>query len=75
MDTVGVVYFDRNNYSIANKFSESADARVAWGGREAIESVCSLPKKYDSQDIFFGPKLSIMVIGKDSFNSDKAIES
>lgn len=43
------------------------------GGREAIESVSGLPKKYNSQDILFGPKLSMMVVGSDALDSDKAI--
>ncbi|NOI66951.1 acyl-CoA reductase [Vibrio sp. 99-8-1] len=73
LQTLAVVYFDRNQLKIAEKFSANADVRIAWGGREAIESVGALPRKYNSQDILFGPKLSMMVIGNDVMNSDKAI--
>lgn len=73
LQTLAVVYFDRNQLKIAEKFSASADVRIAWGGREAIESVSALPRKYNSQDILFGPKLSMMVVGSDALNSDKAI--
>ncbi|PCJ32218.1 MAG: acyl-CoA reductase [Gammaproteobacteria bacterium] len=73
LKTMAVIYFDRNQHEIANKFSSSADVRIAWGGREAVESVSLLPKKYTCQDILFGPKLSMMVVGNDALDSDKAI--
>ncbi|WP_217888824.1 acyl-CoA reductase, partial [Vibrio cholerae] len=73
LGTLAVVYFDRHQTKIAEKFSANADVRIAWGGREAIESVSGLPKKYNSQDILFGPKLSMMVVGSDALDSDKAI--
>ncbi|WP_413764599.1 acyl-CoA reductase, partial [Vibrio vulnificus] len=55
LETMAVVYFDRHQMAIATKFSSYADVRIAWGGREAIEAVSSLPKKYNCQDILFGP--------------------
>ena len=73
LETIAVVYFDRHQHDIANLFSSSADVRIAWGGREAVESVGQLAKKYTCQDILFGPKLSMMVIGNDALDSDKAI--
>lgn len=73
LETIAVVYFDRKQQAIANKFSSCADVRIAWGGREAVESVSRLAKKYSCQDILFGPKLSMMVIGNDALDSDKAI--
>ncbi|EJN6712676.1 acyl-CoA reductase [Vibrio vulnificus] len=73
LETMAVVYFDRHQMAIANKFSSYADVRIAWGGREAIEAVSSLPKKYNCQDILFGPKLSMMAIGSDALDSEKAI--
>jgi len=73
LKTMAIIYFDRSQSAIANKFSSCADVRIAWGGREAIEAVSQLPKKYSCQDILFGPKLSMMVIGSDALDSDKAI--
>ena len=73
MQTLAVVYFDSHQTKLAEKFSTNADVRIAWGGRDAIEAVSALPKKYNSQDILFGPKLSMMVIGSDALNSEKAI--
>lgn len=73
LKTIAVIYFDRNQQEIANKFSSCADVRIAWGGREAVEAVSLLPKKYTCQDILFGPKLSMMVVGNDALDTDKAI--
>ena len=73
LESLAVVYFDRHQTRISEIFSSRADVRIAWGGREAIESVAALPKKYACQDILFGPKLSMMVIGSDALDSDKAI--
>jgi hypothetical protein len=73
LGTIAVVYFDRSQGKIAECFSASADVRVAWGGREAVESVAALPKKYTCQDILFGPKLSMMVIDRYALDSPKNI--
>lgn len=73
LETLAVVYFDRNQTELAEYFSSNSDARIAWGGREAIESISSLPKKFTTQDVLFGPKLSMMVVGKDALNSERSI--
>ena len=73
LETIAIVYFDRRQTESAECFSSNADVRIAWGGREAIEAISALPKKYTTQDILFGPKLSMMVVGRDALSSDKAI--
>ena len=73
LETIAVVYFDRNQQEIAELFSSRADVRIAWGGREAVEAIATLPRRFTSQDVLFGPKLSMMVIGNDALSSDKAI--
>ena len=57
LNSIGVVYFDHKNKNIASNFSANADTRIAWGGKEAVESVVNLPRKYNCQDIIFGPAL------------------
>ena len=42
--------------------SESADARIAWGGEEAVSSIRGLPTNWDCEDIVFGPRASMAVI-------------
>ncbi|MCS1408648.1 MAG: Long-chain acyl-protein thioester reductase [Verrucomicrobia subdivision 3 bacterium] len=65
LGALAVVYFPREDLASATAFSEVADVRVAWGGRESIESVMQLPRSLWAEDIFFGPKLSYMAIGRE----------
>jgi len=69
-DSIALVYFDKNNKEASENFSKIGDARVAWGGKDAIEAVLSLPKKHTCEDIIFGPKLSYMVIGKETLTKE-----
>lgn len=64
LKTIAVIYFGKD-HPAGHQISAEADVRVAWGGREAIESITSYPKKYSAEDIFFGPKFSFMVIGRE----------
>lgn len=64
LKTILVLYFPRDHQA-GRDISAAADVRVAWGGREAVESVSAFPKKYAAQDVMFGPKLSFMVIGRE----------
>lgn len=72
-DANTVIYFDRTNKDAAKEFSFHADARIAWGGREAIEAVLDLPKQAGCEDVFFGPKLSYMVIGKENLATSRQL--
>ena len=73
LSTLAVVYFDRNETSLAAQMSEAADIRIAWGGREAMDAVSGLPRKFACRDLLYGPKLSLMVIGAATFDTDKGI--
>ena len=44
---------------------------MAWGGKEAIESIINLKKKINCNDIIFGPKESIAIISKESLAGAK----
>jgi hypothetical protein len=62
-DATAVVYCDRDDQDAARELSLAADVRVAWGGREAVEAIVSLPRRYGTEDIVFGPKLSCAIVG------------
>ncbi|MGP0062367.1 MAG: acyl-CoA reductase [Isosphaeraceae bacterium] len=62
---VRTMYVARDDTASARALSMLADVRVAWGGREAVESVMSLPRRYGTEDIVFGPKTSFAVVGAD----------
>lgn len=59
------LYVDRDDRAAQETLSLAADARIAWGGRDAIETIQALPKRLGAEDILFGPRYSYMVIGKE----------
>ena len=65
-----MVHYHHDDYETAKSLSHCGDVRIAWGSSDAIHHVQGLPKKWDSQDIMFGPKLSFMVIGKEALSSE-----
>lgn len=71
--SVAVVLVDRNDAVWQAGLSKNADIRVAWGGKEAIESITSLPKQVHAEDIVLGPKYSLGVIDKGSLVDYKKI--
>ena len=72
LKTVAVVYFSRNAGKLGESMSKNADVRIAWGGREAVETVASYPSKYDCETVIFGPKLSFAVVTKEMLTDDQA---
>jgi len=64
--TICVVLIDKEDTELQNIISQKADVRVAWGGKEAIETIIHLKRNIFSEDIIFGPKYSYGVIDKKS---------
>jgi len=69
LSCVMVLYIDRDNSKIQSELSKIANVRIAWGGREAIESIVDLPKDIDCNDIIFGPRESLAVISKENISN------
>ena len=63
--SVAAIYFEKDDIDAQNLLSQIADVRVAWGNMEAVETIMNLPKHYGTIDIIFGPRTSLMVIGKE----------
>ncbi len=63
--SIAIIYLDQDDMTNQRKLSLSADVRIAWGGKEAVSTIQMLPKRDGAEDLFFGPKYSYMVIGKD----------
>lgn len=61
-DAVRAIYTERDD-SAGAALSALADVRVAWGGREAVEAIMNLPRRFGTEDIVFGPKTSFVVVG------------
>lgn len=71
LKTIAVIYFDHSDEKAGRKMSMLADARVAWGGREAVSAVTSYPARYDCEDIIMGPKLSFSVVSKEAISDER----
>lgn len=71
-DTVAAVYTERDDLEAAGALSASADVRVAWGGREAVEAVMNLPRRLGTEDVVFGPKVSFAVVGAERLSDTDA---
>ena len=65
------IYVKRDDTKSQMLLSIKSDVRIAWGGREAVETVMSLPRKYGTDDVIFGPKYSFAAVGKNSFDRTK----
>lgn len=72
METVAVVYFSRDAKKLGDLMSKSAHVRIAWGGKEAVETVAGYPSMIDCETIIFGPKLSYAVIAREELSSEQA---
>lgn len=69
LKTISVVYFNRYSDKLGQEMSKEADVRIAWGGRESVETVSNYPARYDAETVIFGPKLSFSVIAKEELSS------
>ena len=70
VQSIAVVYFSRNARELGKMMSLASKVRIAWGGRDAVETVASFPSSIDSQTVIFGPKLSYAVIAKEMLDSE-----
>ena len=61
---IALVLVERNNKKSQEELSMSADVRIAWGGKEAIDTIIGLKKRYYCEDIIFGPKYSYGIISR-----------
>jgi hypothetical protein len=71
LKTIAVVYFSRNAAKLGENMSKAAKVRIAWGGKEAVETVAGYPSTIDCETVIFGPKLSFSVIAKEELSSQQ----
>ncbi len=69
--TIGVVYFSRHATALGELMSKSAKVRIAWGGKEAVETVAGYPASIDCETVIFGPKLSYAVIAREELSTEQ----
>lgn len=73
-DAICLLYIPRGSQD-NDTLSSLADTRIAWGGKEAVEAIVNLRKKYDCEDVVFGPKLSLACIGRESLENERRSNS
>jgi hypothetical protein len=69
-DSVLFVYCDPTDKDAHRQLSLASDVRVAWGGEDAINAVMGLPGRAGAEDVFFGPRHSLAIVGRDSTASE-----
>lgn len=69
--TIGVVYFSRYAVKLGELMSKEAKVRIAWGGKEAVETVSCYPSSIGCETVIFGPKLSYAVIAQEALSSEQ----
>ncbi|AGK98754.1 acyl-CoA reductase [Clostridium pasteurianum] len=71
LKNISLVYFPSEDEFLNKSMSITADSRIIWGGKEAVDHITSLPKKTTCKDIVFGPKYSFAVFDKAAVESDR----
>ncbi len=71
LETIALVYFDHNDIRAGTAMSEISNARIAWGGSEAVSTIASYPSQFDCEDIIMGPKLSFSVISREAISDER----
>jgi hypothetical protein len=70
LESIGILYFDKQFQRGNIELSEIADARVVWGGEDAVKSITGISKRAHCEDIIFGPKYSFAVFDKEAIASE-----
>ena len=71
VNSISIIYYPRTDINANNKLSLSADAKIVWGGKQAIEAIKALPTKEHCEDLLFGPKYSFGVFDKNALKSEE----
>ncbi|MFZ5828443.1 MAG: acyl-CoA reductase [Planctomycetota bacterium] len=72
LETMAVVWFDYRNRALNEAMSLAADAKIVWGGAEAIAAISALPRHEHCVEVVFGPKYSIGVIDRRRLEGDRS---
>jgi hypothetical protein len=70
LKTILFLYCPKEDTDGQRELSLFSDIRVIWGGEQAVASVLGLPKKISCDDVVFGPRYSLAVIGKETLRPE-----
>ena len=74
LKTIAVVYYKHIDDKLGHLMSSEANVRIAWGGKEAVQTVANYPSSFDCEDVILGPKLSYTVIASDVLNDERKVK-
>jgi hypothetical protein len=69
LESTAIIYYDRADQKANEELSDVADARIVWGGEEAVKSITGLPRRAHCEDVIFGPKYSFAVLDREAIAS------
>ena len=75
LKTIALVSYPHDDDELGEYMSSQADVRIAWGGREAVQTVAGYPSKIGAETVIFGPKLSFAAISREGLSSEKDAKS
>lgn len=65
VNATSVIYISRYDTEANRQLSLCADAKVFWGGKQAIEAIKALPTQEHCEDMIFGPKYSFGIFDRE----------
>ena len=74
-DTISLIYYDKTDLDFANNFSKLCDARIAWGGAEAVHAVSNLATQIDCQTVIFDRNYHILLSVQKCWPKDRILNS
>ncbi|HQU74190.1 MAG TPA: acyl-CoA reductase [Calditrichia bacterium] len=72
LKSLAVVYYPSSNKALNTGMSLAADAKVIWGGKEAVRDIIALPQREHCENVVFGPKYSFAVVDEASISEGMA---
>ncbi len=75
LEAAAVVWFDYRNRALNEQMSLAADAKLLWGGAEAVRAIAILPQREHCVEIVFGPKYSIGLIGCKQMEDEAGLDA
>ncbi|MBN2101790.1 MAG: acyl-CoA reductase [Candidatus Aenigmarchaeota archaeon] len=65
--------FPRDDFTLNQEMSLAADAKIIWGGADAVNAIKKYPEKESCESLIFGPKYSFAIMDS-SFIEENDIE-
>jgi len=75
LEAAALVWFDYRNQTLNEEMALAADAKIVWGGAEAVRAVSLLPRREHCAELVFGPKYSIGLIGRKQIEDDAGLDA